>query len=196
MMLLISTIAATMAMAMMLGGHAAASDVVIMRPGDVGEERAFFETLLERARADCYCDFQMKDFWIGRFDVNDDGRYELFVSYQKFPFCGSFGCPNPVFELQNGQWQELTGLDGGAQVYDGLPPGSSPYGYIIVSDERFDSYRTLIGREIGQQWSVDETTGRAGYRAFCLTLACLWDFTGPPEEELPKPAKRKRRSRR
>lgn len=189
----ISIVTAVLATLALVAERATASDVVILRPGDVGEEREFFESLLRKARADCFCDFQMTNFLIGRFDINDDGRYELFVSYENSPFCGTFGCTNPVFQLQNGRWEEITVLDGGTPAMGAFDPRPNPYNYIIVSEERSDSYRTLIGREIGQQWSVDEITGKAAYHAFCLTLACLWDFTGIPEEAMPKPAKRRRK---
>ena len=193
---MLATLGTALAALMIAATRAAASDVVILRPGDVGEEREFFESLLEKARAECFCNFQMTNFWVGRFDINDDGQYELFVSYENSPFCGTAGCTNPIFQLQNGRWQEIAGLDGGRSAVGGIDPRPNPFNYIIVSVERFDSYRTLIGREIGMQWSVDETTGEAGYHLFCLTLRCLWDFTGPPDELLRKPAKRKRRSRK
>lgn len=196
MLRIVAMIAAALTTSVVDITRAAASDIVILRPGDVGEEKAFFESLLVRARAECFCDFQITDFQIGRFDVNDDGQYELFVSYGKFPFCGSFGCHNPVFQLQNGHWKPITELDGGTWTFGAFDTRPNRLHYviaIIVADERFDSYRTLIGGEMGVQWSVDETTGEAGYHSFCLTPRCFWNLPSFPEAEPPKPAKRKRR---
>lgn len=131
---------------------------VILRSGDAGPERAFFERLLRETRAECDCDFTMDRFHIGRFDLNDDGRYELFVWYEHSVYCGSAGCKNAVFEWQGSQWKDIASV------------------HAWVDSERIGGYRTLLGEESGERWGLDETTGEQGYHHFCRTLWCLQDF--------------------
>lgn len=166
---------------------ALASDFVIMRQGEVGEDRAFLEAWLEPIRAGCIdcepcgCDrLSVDELYIGRYDINGDGQPELFVVIGSSYFCGTAGCENPIFQKRNGHWVELTGLDGGGWIGSDETGGSNCH-FIEVPGERRHGWLTLIGLETGLRWRRDRRTGRIEEIAFCLTRQCRHE-TGDPLE--------------
>lgn len=163
---------------------ALASDFVIMRPGDVGEDGPFFEELLQQTRKQCGCetctcpDLEKRDLYIGRYDLNGDGVEELFVVFSRS--CGTAGCENPIYQKRHGTWVEIAGLDGGGWISP-EESGATQCQFIEVPGERRHGWLTLIGLEHGLRWVRDRRTGKIDYTWFCLTQECRHE-TGSPLE--------------
>lgn len=56
--------------------------------------------------------FRREILYSGYFDLNEDGRPELFVLVGYFGWCGTAGCITDIFEKRNGMWRKLTSTSG------------------------------------------------------------------------------------
>lgn len=87
-----------------------------MRRDNFGQDLAFIERHLREEWPYSYevepgegVDLLTRDeVFVGRYDVNGDGRDELFVHAQVS--CGSVGCVTYIFEKINGEWTSIKGL--------------------------------------------------------------------------------------
>lgn len=157
-----------------------------MRPGNVGEDAPFFEDLLRRTRKECggetctCAELELRNLYIGRYDLNGDGVAELFVVFSYTAFCGTAGCENPIFPKRRGRWVEIAGLDGGGWISP-EESGATACHFIEVPGERRHGWLTLIGLEHGLRWVRNRRTGEIGESWFCLTQGCRHE-TGSPLE--------------
>ena len=135
-----------------------------------GEDRAFFEELLRKenpaqppANAEEAKQYLTLDnLFIGRFDLNDDGVPELFVSFQHSYVCGSFGCDTRIYQRLDRRWDHLTTV--------------SMQGGVFVLDERIGGWRSLCASEHGVRWGKDPRTGQEEYLSFCISKQCAHEL--------------------
>ena len=92
---------------------ASATEQVVMRRDNFGEDFAFIDRFLKALAPKAYRPDESWDLpeltldriFVGRYDVNEDGRDELFV-YAQYS-CGTVGCPITVFTKELGEWVPL-----------------------------------------------------------------------------------------
>ena len=139
-----------------------ADERVIMRRDNFGQDFAFIDRYLRQTWPRHYgtdepaagLELTRDRIWIGRYDVNDDGRDELFVFMGIS--CGSVGCPTAVFEKRNAEWENIFSdisvlghrRIGGAFVY-----------FLEVWRNPDTGYKTVFSYYAGFRW----TGGRYGY---------------------------------
>lgn len=165
---------------------AVASDRIVMRLGWFQGDR---DTIRRLIREDRYLNesfdatgqdefkFAMGDLYIGRYDLNDDGKDELFVLIEHMVYCGTIGCTAYVYESENGQWKLLTMISVDQVTRDGQAYYlTSPKNFVDAFIEECAvarhhlsripavnaGYRTLFGFQGGMYWN-----GKA-YYPFCL----------------------------
>ncbi len=122
-----------------------AGERVVTLRDNFGEDLAFINHYLTSTWSDYYRSegplehghkFALDSVYVGRYDVNGDGRAELFVHVQFIGLCGSAGCPTYVFERRNGEWTKVSEVDGDPSMPVWVDPES---GYKTV----YSSYNGL-----------------------------------------------------
>jgi hypothetical protein len=171
-----------------LGGDIGASsalamDVVTLRRGDLGKEREFLSKYVRDARAgnedDRRPDYpRRKDLYVGRYDLNGDGQYELFL-FQDPPWDTGTA---PRFAVI---YQKIA--DNWTAIGDVPPIGRGRTCTIEVSEERFHGWRTVLGDEYGLMFGAwtEEHIRLArlmrmpivehSYVGICFTDRCAWE---------------------
>ena len=99
---------------------AIAAEQVVMRLDNFGEDLSFVDGFLRRSWPQHYKpdeplewpELTLDRVLVGRYDVNGDGRRELFAYIAYAPFCGTVGCPTHVFEGRRGAWSEIEAVSG------------------------------------------------------------------------------------
>jgi hypothetical protein len=150
---------------------------VELRDGDVGGDGVFIRLLLQEVRAECRScveipgrEFTIDNFGIGRFDLDNDGIDELFVTYIHAAQCGTAGCPTKIFQLQAGAWVQI-GSTFSEASYDPDRDVANPYS-IYVLDEWTNGYRTIVGVDHSFRWGTLE--GRPYYGEMsCASERCF-----------------------
>ena len=144
-----------------------AEDRIMMYADNIGPDRAFLERVVEEIREDCgsAClrQITLRNLYIGRFDLNDDGVEELFVYRDISYYCGTSGCRTGIFWKSGGRWEKIGQM---RTVFGDL---MGPF-YLIADDEWIDGWRTLLSYEYGFRWSPSESQYND---FFCLTEACF-----------------------
>jgi hypothetical protein len=131
------------------GGAALAMDTVKLRRGDVGKERDFLNRYVrdeqQRRESDRYP--RTKHLYVGRFDLNDDGQYELFVWSPPPPGEDTGTAPlfANIFQKIAGEWTHLGLVDFSCRRRICM---------IDISEERFHGWRTILGREHGLRFGA------------------------------------------
>ena len=156
---------------------ALAMDAVSLRRGDLGKEREFLEKFARDwgGLSSVYIP-RKKDLYVGRFDLNEDGQYELFAFYQPPYDTGTAPLFVSIFQKIAGKW---TGI--------GIVPPlacSRRTCTIEVSQERFHGWRTILGHEYGLRfgaWADEHIRGARlegrpvvehSYVGICFTDHC------------------------
>lgn len=177
------------ALALVLQGASAQADEAIPPAyGGLGDDQAsvaaflrdhpvlgrYFSASADRAKTGH--EFSIDDIRVGRYDVNDDGKPELFLLVTKGVFCGTAGCPAYILTRKRNGWDLLATLyvanqmAGNHDVLFGAWRGMSGKvyddkirQYVDVSIPAINKrYRTLYSAYWGVRW-----TGSA-YESFCL----------------------------
>jgi hypothetical protein len=190
---------------------ALAYDRILLRPGDVGADASFLQRLLDQDKEDLaprpYDDRDEEDMkwseeyvrkwinfdhvYVGRFDLNDDGKHELFVMLGWG--CGTAGCRTYLYGQTAAGWKEIP------VFIDPRPVARRNAYQLFASEERIGGYRTLVGSEFGGRWQpaaeftdmslMDEAKYRGlpgQYLLMCFSEQCAH------ETDLPKVKKPRR----
>ena len=140
-----------------------AEERIMMHADNIEPDHAFIERLIKEVGEECPCEVGPWSFYIGRFDLNDDGVEELFVYYSISYYCGTAGCQTDIFRKSGDQWEKIGQI---TTIFGDL---IGPF-YLIADDERIDGWRTFLSLESGFRWSPSE----AQYNDFfCLTESCF-----------------------
>lgn len=160
-------------------------DRLEFRAGDFGKDRAFFRSYLAELRKKWgrwHGPLTAKSIYVARFDLNDDGQYELFVWHidpiDYWPFQ-----PVGIFRKRDGKWEEFEAID---------PFWDKEKGdfWLEISEERAFGWRTIVGGDEGLQagaWTDElirqyRRTGQRfeidGYAPICFTDRCLTEVDG------------------
>lgn len=131
---------------------------IFLERGEIGDDAAFIREYLATEYADT--DDKLEEFYVGRYDLNNDGKLELLVVLYEFGYCGSAGCEMIVFERIDGSWSALAVL----YVY-GPMPGHGGKIWLQTKDEGA-AYLTILGFHIGMRWDGE------AYRWFCIGNEC------------------------
>ena len=140
-----------------------AAERVVMRLDNLRQDVAFIDSYLKRNWPHYYKPNEPLDWpeltldrvLVGRYDVNADGRSELFVYLAYGPFCGTAGCPTHVFEGKHGEWSEIEAVSGfmalGTRSIDGA--------WVQVLDVWTDpasGYKSVFSTLSGLRWTGTE----------------------------------------
>jgi hypothetical protein len=130
-------------------GSALAMDSVTLRRGDVGKERDFLNRYVkdERKRHESDRYPRGKHLYVGRFDLNDDGQYELFVWSPPPPGEDTGTAPifAGIFQKIAGEWARLGVVDFYCRRRICM---------IDISEERSHGWRTILGVEHGLRFGA------------------------------------------
>lgn len=143
-------------------------------PDCAGEERAFVESLLAREHAAGGIEVEIGDFFIGRFDLDGDGQYELFVLFGHSVHCGTAGCSMKVYRRGvDGDWYKLTGF-----TVSGFSDRMNAH-YVDIDDAPGARFRTIRSWSEGQRWSA------GGYEFFVIDNDPFEPVPGDPDADDP-----------
>lgn len=138
------------------------------------EERAFVESLLAREHAAGGIEVEIDDFFVGRFDLDGDGQYELFVLFGHSVHCGTAGCSMKVYRRSiDGIWRELTGF-----TVLGFSARMNAH-YVDIDDAPGARFRTIRSWTEGQRWSSE------GYEFFEINDDPFEPVPGDPDADDP-----------
>ncbi len=161
---------------------ALAMDVVTLRRGDLGRESDFLRKYVRDARSgyedDRRPDYpRRKDLYVGRFDLNGDGQYELFLFLDPPGDNGTAPLFAEIYQKVAGNWTAI-GI---------VPPiGRGRTCTIEISEERIHGWRTVLGEEFGLRfgaWTEEHLRNARlmrrpivehSYVGICLTDRCAW----------------------
>lgn len=133
-----------------------ADERVIMRRDNFGQDFAFIDRYLRQTWLRHYgteepaasLELTPDRIWIGRYDVNGDGRDELFVFMGIS--CGSVGCPTALFEKQDTEWKRL--FSDISVLGDGRVDGELVY-FLEVWRNPDTGYKTVFSEYAGVRWT-------------------------------------------
>ena len=162
---------------------ALAMDVVTLRRGDLGRETDFLRKYVRDAR-DSYHHTRRpgyprtKDLYVGRFDLNGDDQYELFLFLDPPGDNGTAPLFAEIYQKVAGNWTAI-GI---------VPPiGRGRTCTIEISEERIHGWRTILGYEYGLRFGAwtEEHIRLArlmrtpivehSYVGICFTDRCAWE---------------------
>lgn len=166
--------AAIVATALACWSSAGLAARLYLYPGYVGEDLAFFKGLLAREQADWGPQVKMRHLCIGRFDLDGDGQYELFVLFCHSIYCGTAGCSMEVYRRDaDGTWHKLTEL-----TVSGFS-GRMNARYVDIDDAPGARFRTVRSWSEGQRW------GPGGYEFFEINNDPFEPVPGDPDANDP-----------
>jgi hypothetical protein len=135
---------------------------LFLKEGDLGPDETFIKLYYEKRERASYIGGTTppaiikhipNDFYVGRHDINHDGKPELIVMIQKNAWCGTIGCITAVFHKCAGHWHEISNL-------------SLLGAYVFVEDEPNNPWRTIYSYSGGYRWN-----GKS-YDFFCIGKSC------------------------
>ena len=133
-----------------------AVEQVIMRRGNFAHDFEFIDRFLRNTWPHSYDAVEgvetltHDEVFVGRYDVNGDGRDELFVYAQVS--CGTVGCPTYVFEKTDSNWVSVDGFSDVSVLGDVTISGKR----VIVMDvwiDRATGYTNVFSEYAGFRWT-------------------------------------------